>query len=86
MINKFNVINFSLQLIKNAFPDITQTNELTDIELELGENLYYYVLELTKNYQNCNQTLDYDIEYDENSNENDIDISDSEFIVDEEKE
>ncbi len=45
MVNKFNVINFSLQLIKSAFPDITQTNELTDIEMELGENLYYYVLE-----------------------------------------
>jgi hypothetical protein len=51
-----------LELIKSAFPDITQTNELTDIEMELGENLYYYVLELTNNYQNCNQTLDYDIE------------------------
>ncbi len=51
-----------MELIKSAFPDITQTNELTDIEMELGENLYYYVLELTNNYQNCNQTLDYDIE------------------------
>jgi hypothetical protein len=85
MINKFNVISFSLELIKSAFPDITQTNKLSDIKMELGENLYYYVLELTNNYQNCNQTFDYDIEYDENSNENDIDISDSEFIVDEEK-
>ncbi len=85
MINRFNVINFSLELVKSAFPDVTQTSELTDIEMELGENLYHYVLELTKNYQYHHQTLDYDIEYEEeNSNENDIDISDNEFVVDEE--